>query len=211
MLRKCASPLLLKCSQLNASVSQQQHLSPVVTRQSEITKRVRALRRRRFLAEVSAGLGRLLGPVGAQRLSLEPEPRGEEIAVAAWEGLRLAHEHDWATARALWAEAERAAVVDALHALGDRVGSRSVWLVLGGPTREAFRVDSAAVLDNPLGFATLVDDGLWLLTEGDGHAGLVFARSCHFAGREACFSWEATAWGEPWVSTLRAVAPVVED
>lgn len=123
---------------------------------------------------------------------------------------------EWALLSRTWPADATPALVDTLHRLARNLGDRSVWLLDLGAPAQAVALPSAAVLDNPLGFAAATDHALALL-DADVVAGLRLVRrapdqtasddSASDDTRDA--TWGLEVWGEPWLSaTTRALRGV---
>jgi hypothetical protein len=165
----------------------------------DLARRASDQRFRRGREELAAALRRLLGSGNA------PEPladadRAAAVAAEARAGHRAAAEHGWAVVRREWPTDDRSAVAALVHAISARAGSRPVWLVVPGREPQVVPIDSEAVLDNPLGFATLAEAELVLLDQ-DVPGGVWLGRhSAHHPGGTQ-HRWELEVWGaEPWLS-----------
>ena len=152
----------------------------------------RRFQRRR--AELVDELRALLGSRGAPA-PLDDAGRAAALAAESEAGQRAAREHGWAVVRHEWPVEARGAAAALVQAVGARMETRGVWLILPGRDPQAAPLDAEAVLDNPLGFARLGGEelvlldrelpaGLWLAGPGAGTGG-----------------WRLEVWGsEPWLS-----------
>lgn len=161
--------------------------------------RIARFRARR--AEVAEGLARLLGPRDAVA------PLDDPAAVATVEAELLASHreaepNDWALVRREWRAEAVADCADTLHRLAANLGPRAVWLVVPGREPQAVPISSDLVLDNPLGFAALVEsaDAELRLLDREVAAGLWLVRQGTYVGAVVAHSWELDVWGEPWLS-----------
>lgn len=162
----------------------------------------------RFRREEEAladALGGLLGRE-ARTLSFAERSRADGLA-AEFLASRGAHEErGGGVAEEVWGQAQIQLSVDAIHRVSRNLGSRPVWLIVCLSDPHAVTLQSEVVLDNPLGFAALGDRELRVL-DYELPAGLWLRRHVQAGAPEASrYSWELTAWGEPWGSaTTRAL------
>jgi hypothetical protein len=187
-----------------------------VERLAEIARRARANKFRRDREQLASVLAQLLG----HRLVadvLDDASQADSLAAEARAGRVAAEEYPWALVRREWPGDDRGAVTTLVHAISRRLGPRPVWLVVPqqGPPPQVAVLSSDAVLDNPLGFATLAQFELILL-DREMPAGLWLGRHSHHYGpgwKTIEYTWELEVWGtEPWLSAAtRALRETGED
>ena len=183
-------------------------------RPDDLARRAGDVRFRRGREALALELRRLLGT----RRAAEPVADADGAAALAAEARaahRAAEEAGWALVRHEWPADDREGLTAVVHAVGERVGSRPVWLVVPDREPQAVALTADAVLDNPLGFASLaarVGGALrgveLVLADRELPAGLWLGRHVHVAGPEDVrHTWELEVWGaEPWLSAAtRAV------
>ena len=172
----------------------------------ERAERQRAERFRDGRVALSGWLRALLGPQ-AVVVPVDEAARAALLHDAYRASERAAEGQDWALARQCWPLGDLDEAVDALHRLSTNLGARPVWLIVPARDPQACALVSDAVLDNPLGFATLAGHELALL-DREVTAGLSFVRYLsrgESAGADDV-EWELVVWGEPWLSaTMRAL------
>jgi hypothetical protein len=162
----------------------------------------------RARAELAERLRALLGPQAPEPLA--DADRAAALAAEARAGHRAAGERPWALVRHAWPDDHRAGVVHVVHALSALAGPRAAWLIVPGREPQAAAVASDAVLDNPLGFAALAEDGELVVLDAELPAGVWLGRPP--LTPPAPRRWELEVWGaEPWLSAatraLREAGP----
>jgi hypothetical protein len=150
-------------------------------------------------AELGAALRALLGASAPEPLA--DADRAASVAAEARAAQRDAADHPWAVVRHDWATDDRESVAAVVHAISALVGARPAWLVVPGREPQVVGVASDAVLDNPLGFAALAEDGELMVVDQLLPAGLWLGRHPHPTAAQATTGWGLEAWGtEPWLS-----------
>jgi len=170
------------------------HATPVIDPAEEGTRNASNRRFHRDRRELIAAIRGLLGP-RSRTEPLADADRAAALAAEARASHREAEPSSWALVRHEWGLDEREGVVNLLHAFGELLGPRSVWLILPGREPQAVGLPIDAVLDNPLGFAALSDFEMVLLDQSV-PAGLRLLRHSYPISPE----WELEVWGEPWLS-----------
>ena len=169
-------------------------------RKGELEDRITAQRLRSRNAEFVAGLKGLLG----SRPSTVRTANAAEATRLAKEfkaGYESAEPHDWALIKFAWKGADSRDLVEWLHRLSNHLGNRDVWLLDVAEAAQAASIGSEQVLDNPLGFASILDQQVALLDQ-QVPAGFWLVRHSYHVGESTTYEWELEVWGEPWLSAM---------
>ena len=148
---------------------------------------------------LSSELTRLLGT----RTLIEPlssAARAAQLDSAFVQAHAETEDLEWARVAHWWEADETDTLVETLHRMSALLGTRLVWLIVGGTEPQVASLVSDKVLDNPLGFGGLAGDDLRLLDQ-EVPAGIWLTRHTYHGATQTQFRWEFEAWGaEPWLS-----------